>query len=93
MKLSPIGWMMLGGIVALTLAPTVRKAVQETDITNKSFKEEVSIASNAVLGKVKRNFNSIVDKTDLEEEFDNLRDLKDKIRVRKRNRIVGSIRK
>jgi len=87
--MSPIGWMMLGGILALTLAPTVKKAMQEKEITNKGVKK-VTSASNMVLGNVKKNLKNLVGKTDVISEVDNLTGLKNKIRVRKRNMVVGA---
>jgi hypothetical protein len=90
-SISPFGWMMLGGLIALSLAPTVKNAINESDFTEFNYKK-IPKASRNALGNVKRNLKSFIDKSNLIEEMENV-DLnkgKKKIRVRKRNISVGA---
>lgn len=74
-RMSPIGWVILGGIMALGLAPTVKRVVKETEIGNRDM-----------LRKVKRNFQRLINKTDIKEQLEE----KNKVRIRRRKMLVGA---
>jgi len=87
--ISPIVWMMFGGIIALTLAPTLKKTVQETEIANNSVKKVIT-ASNIVLGNVKKNLKTFVANAEIKHNFNQAKAMGNKVRVRKRNMAVGA---
>jgi hypothetical protein len=37
--MEPIGWMLLGGFIALALAPNIKRVVQQSEMTNESMRK------------------------------------------------------
>ena len=85
--LTPIGWMMLGAMGALTLVSLVNTMPDEK--INYGIKK-VTTTSNNVLENVKKNYENMITKTEINEIKENLEDWVDKPKIKK---VQGMIKK
>lgn len=85
--LTPIGWMMLGAMGALTLISLVNTIPDEK--INYGIKK-IATTSNKVVENVKKNYENMVAKTETDEIKDNLEEWVDKSKAKK---VQGMIKK
>jgi len=87
---SPLGLIAIGGLLAITLAPTAKKTARKTAVLAAKGALAVVGASNRVITNAKNNLNSIVEEASTNQEARTYLDMKNRMRVRKRALAVGA---
>jgi len=87
--MSPIGWLAIGGLLALSLNPRVKNAAKRAVISADKGARKAIKVSNTVLDDVRKNMENMINKADIRPETTKLKSLRNKIRVRKRGLTIG----
>ncbi|MFZ7103179.1 MAG: hypothetical protein ACOWWO_11075 [Peptococcaceae bacterium] len=88
---SPLGLVAIGGLLAITLAPTAKKTARKTAVLAAKGALAVAGASNKVLSNVRENLSTIVEEAGANKESTTAyEDMKNRIRIRKRALAVGA---
>jgi len=87
---SPLGLIAIGGLLAVTLTPTAKKAARRAAVVTTKGVLTIAGASSNMANKVKENMNSIVEEATEQANTNKVDNLKNKMMVRNRAMAVGA---
>ncbi|MDK2822602.1 MAG: hypothetical protein PWP71_520 [Clostridia bacterium] len=87
-----LGLIAIGGLLALTLTPIAKKALRRVAVLTTKSILTVSQTSNNVLNNFRSNISNIVEETNVKPKNEEIKNLKNKVRVRKRALAVGAVK-